>query len=103
MERQLRISQNEESLDPNALITPDRWNEFTTLYVQGIAQAVRQVFPNLEMDVEPALPEDRVECNCNCSQPCAHDNVLHWLNQEDNWLRGLNHALRKMERQTQVR
>ena len=57
------------------------------------------------MDVAPAFPGDQadwMECNCNCVEPCVHDNVHHWLDQEDNWLRGLNHALRKLECQPQT-
>ena len=100
MTPKLRVSQDKENLDPNALITPDRWEEFTELYVQGIAQAIRQTFPDLELDVAPAFPGDQadwIECNCNCVETCVHEDLLHWLNHEDNWLRGLNHALRKME------
>ena len=63
------------------------WEEFTTLYTQGIERAVRHSFPGLELDVEPSVPR----------RPGRLDGVQLPL-------RGtmrLSHALRKMERRPQ--
>ena len=99
MTPQLRVNLSLERLDPNALIEPERWEEFTKLYVQGIRIAVWKTFPGLELDVNPAQPgdqEDRVECFCRHFQTCDHEEALHWLGQDDNWLQRLDHAIREM-------
>ena len=41
---------------------------------------------------------DWLECNCDSMGSCIRDDVLHWLDHEDNWLRGLDYAFREMER-----
>ena len=97
----LRVSHDPEAIDAGGFVPDDKWEEFTNLFTDGIERAVRHGFPGLELEVLPAYPDeqkDRVECNCHCVEPCVHDDVLHWLYQEDNWLRGLDYAFREMER-----
>ena len=84
--QQLSVN-NLRMLDPNALIDPDRCEEFTELYVQGIPSAVQKTFSELELEVMPGLPddqEDRVECNCLDPEAGDHQRVLEWLHQDEN-------------------